>query len=95
MRKDFDFAHYLGACMAQTLGRVFTFRLSTMLLFAFLLFVWRLVFTFDEAAVQLLSMFFPISIFVTLLILRRHFSNVENFLVPVVEMPELIFFQVD
>ena len=56
------------------------------------MFLWRLIFVLNDIGISIVIALFPLALLCSMLLLRRHLSNVENFLVPVVEMPELIFF---
>ena len=95
LRRDFNFALYLGYWISDFMSNLFSFGFQSYINILVLIFIWKLLSGFGILFQSILMVLYPFISLVTLYLQKMQFNRVYNALIPKVEMPENINFQID
>ena len=92
LRRDFDFALYLGLCSSRSLERFLWVGPGSTYTFLALLFVWAFVRSLDDAVVAAVQLVVPVGIICVMILIMVHLGRVEESISPPLNAPERLQF---
>ena len=95
LRRDFNFALYLGYWISDFMSELFSFGFQSYINILLLITLWKLLSGFGVLFQSILMILYPFISLITLYLQKRQFNRVYNSLVPKVDQPENINFQID
>lgn len=95
LRSDFNLAMYFELCLKRMLKDFFTFGVQACVIVFIMVICWELIGMLGTMTESILLVSFPFISGVCLYLQKRHFDKIRSYLVPQVDTPEHINFQID
>ena len=95
LRRDFNLALYFENCLKHMMDNMFTFGVLSCVLVLCIVMFWEAASMFGTRVESILLVLFPLFSFGWLYFQKQHFKTIKGYLLPQVEEPEKLNFQID